>query len=151
LLLAISLSFLSAGYPVAPFLAFGLASLAGGAWSARLYRRKVKDPALTSGSGARIGAASGGFGFLFLAVLVVATVVYQGDEIRKAIADSAPQLLSRGYDAEKMQQMLNVLKSPGGLGFFVAFFLLVMLVMLAVGSSIGGAWYATWSRKRLRR
>lgn len=151
LLLVIPLSMLSANSPAALLFMFGLAFLAGGAWSARLYVRKVKDAVLTPGAGGRVGAASGGFGFLFLAVIVVATVVYQADEMRKAISDSAPQLIRRGYDPEKMQQMLDILKSPGGLAFLVAFFLFVMLMMLVAGSSIGGAWYGAWVRKRLRR
>jgi hypothetical protein len=151
LLLVIPLSLLSVGSSAAPLLVFGLAFLAGGAWAARLYRRKVKDAVLTPGSGAQLGAASGGFGFLFLAVVVIAMAVYRGDEMRKLMTDSAPQLINRGYDAEKMQQMLDLLKTPGGLAFFVAFGLFAMLVMFVVGSSIGGAWYGGWTRKRLRR
>ena len=151
LLLVIPLSMLSAGAPAALLVMLGLAFLAGGAWSTRLYERKVKEAVLTPAAGGQVGAASGAFGFLFLAVLVVATVVYQADEMRKAISDSAPQLISRGYDAEKMRQMVDLLKSPGGLAFFVTFFLFVMLFMLVVGSSIGGAWYGAWARKRSRR
>lgn len=151
LLLVIPLSMLSASSPTALLLMIGLAFLAGGAWSTRLYGRKVKNAVLTPVAGGQVGAASGAFGFLFLAVIVVATVVYQAEEMRKAIADSAPQLISRGYDAEKMRQMLDLLKSPGGLAFFVTFFLFVMLIMLVIGSSIGGAWYGAWVRKRLRR
>ncbi len=151
LLLVIPLSLLSANSPAAILPLCGLAFLAGGAWSTRLYRRKAKDAVLTPGAGGQVGAASGAFGFLFLAVIVVATVVYQADEMRKAISDSGPQLISRGYDPEKLQQMLEFTKSPGGLAFFVTFFLFVMLVMLVVGSSIGGAWYSAWARKRLRR
>jgi hypothetical protein len=142
---------LSASSPAALLLLFGLAFLAGGAWSTKLYGRKVKNAVLTPVAGGQVGAASGAFGFLFLAVIVVATVVYQAEEMRKAISDSAPQLISRGYDAEKMRQMLDLLKSPGGLAFFVTFFLFVMLIMLVAGSSIGGAWYGAWVRKRLRR
>jgi hypothetical protein len=150
LLLVFPLSAASASLPAAPLLVFGLAFLAGGAWSVRLYRRKVKDAVLTPGMGARLGAASGAFGFLFLAVVMVAMVVYQADEMRKLMADSAPQLTSRGYDAEKLKQMLDLLNTPGGLVIFVAFGLFVMLIMFVGGSSIGGAWYAAWVRKRLR-
>ena len=150
LLLVISLSMLGASSPVGPFFVFGVAFLAGGAWAARLYTRKVKNTALSPGAGAQIGAASGGFGFLFLAVIVVAMAVYRGDEMRKLMTDSAPQLISRGYDAEKLQQMLDILKTPNGLAFFVAFGLFAFLVMFVIGSSIGGAWYGAWMRKRMR-
>jgi hypothetical protein len=150
LLLVIPLSMLGAGSPVGPFVVFGVAFLAGGAWAARLYTRKLKNASLSPGAGAQVGAASGGFGFLFLAVIVVAMAVYRGDEMRRLMADSAPQLISRGYDAEKLQQMLDILKTPSGLGFFVAFGLFALLVMFVIGSSIGGAWYGAWIRKRMR-
>jgi len=150
LLLVIPLSVLGAGSPLGPFVVFGVAFLAGGAWAARLYTRKVKNAALSPGAGAQVGAASGGFGFLFLAVIVVAMAVYRSDEMRKLMADSAPQLISRGYDAEKLQQMLAVLRTTDGLAFFVAFGLFALLVMFVVGSSIGGAWYGAWTRKRIR-
>ena len=142
---------LGAGSALAPFAVFGLAFMAGGAWSVRLYLRKVKDAPVTPGAGVQVGAASGGFGFLFLAVMVVAMVVYRADEMRTLMTDSVPQLVSRGYDAQKMQQMLELLKAPGGLAFFVASGLFVMFVILVVGSSIGGAWYGAWTRKRGRR
>jgi len=151
LLLVIPLAVLGAGSALAPFAVFGLAFMAGGAWSVRLYLRKAKDAPVTPGAGVQLGAASGGFGFLFLAVMVVAMVVYRADEMHKLMADSVPQLVSRGYDAQKMQQMLELLKAPGGLAFFVASGLFVMFVILVVGSSIGGAWYGAWTRKRGRR
>jgi hypothetical protein len=151
LLLLIPLSALSAGFAAAPFLVFGLAFLAGGAWSVRLYRRKIKGTEVTPTTGAQVGAASGGFGFLFFAVMVVAMTVYRADELRKLMSESAPQLVNRGYDAEKMQQMLDLLKTPGGLAFFVAFGLFAMLLLFVVGSTIGGAWYGAWTRKRVRR
>lgn len=151
LLLVFPLSVVGASVPAGPFVMFGLAILMGGVWSVRLYSRKVKSALLTPGLGAQLGAASGGFGFLFLAVIVVATAVYQADEMRRAIADRAHQAISGGYDAEKMQQMLDILKTPGGLAVFVAFGLFAMLVMFVIGSSIGGAWYGAWVRKRLRR
>jgi hypothetical protein len=70
--------------------------------------------------------------------------------MRKLMTDSAPQLISRGYDAEKLHQMLDILKTPNGLAFFVAFGLFAFLVMFVIGSSIGGAWYGAWMRKRMR-
>ena len=150
LLLVIPLSVLGAGSPLGPLVVFGVAFLAGGAWAARLYTRKVKNAGLSPGAGAQVGAASGGFGFLFLAVIVVAMAVYRSDEMRQLMADSAPQLISRGYDPEKLQQMLAVLRTADGLVVFVAFGLLALLVMFVVGSSIGGAWYGAWTRKRIR-
>lgn len=145
-MLLIALPVLGAISPAASFLSLGLAFMAGGAWAARLYRRKVKDVELNRSIGAQVGAASGGFGFLFFTA-IVAAFVYNSDLMARLIAENSSQLVSRGFDAEKIRQMLDVFKNPSQLepGLFA------MLVMFVVGSSIGGAWYGAWVRKRLRR
>jgi hypothetical protein len=142
---------LSAGSAGGSFVMSGLAFLIGGAWGTRLYLRKTRAMSITPGIGAQIGAASGAFGFLFFAVIIVATAVYRADEIRKAIADYAHQLTSRGVDPDKIKQMIDTVNAPGGLGVMVAFALCVLLAMFVVGSSIGGAWYTAWTRKRFRK
>ena len=135
---------------VIPYAIFGPAFMAGGAVAVILYRRHVKDRLPTPGTGAQIGAASGGFGFLFFAILAIATLVYRPEELRHGMLDSISQLVGRGYDPQRVQQVQELLKSPEGLIFFVAFGLFVMLLMFVAGSSIGGALYAAWLRKRLQ-
>ena len=49
----------------------------------------------------------------------------------------------------KIEQMQQALKTPAGLNVSVAFVLVMLFVMFVVGSSIGGALYAAWVRKRL--
>jgi hypothetical protein len=132
---------------VIPFAIFGPAFMAGGALSVILYRRHMKDRLPTPGAGAQIGAASGGFGFLFFAILAVARLVYRPDELRQGMLDNISQLVGRGYDPQKIQQVQQLLKSPEGLTFFVAFGLFVMFLVFVAGSSIGGALYAAWVRK----
>jgi hypothetical protein len=133
---------------VIPFAIFGPAFMAGGALSVILYRRHMKDRLPTPGAGAQIGAASGGFGFLFFAIPAVATLVYRPDELRQGMLDNITQLVGRGYDPQKIQQVQQLLKSPEGLTFFVAFGLFVLFLVFVAGSSIGGALYAAWLRKR---
>lgn len=147
LLLVIPLALLRAGSSAAP-LVFGAAFMAGGAWSVRIYYRKMKEAPIRPSTGAQIGAASGGFGFLFFAVLAVATVVYQAAEMRKAMADALDQATKRGADPEVARRVLEFLKTPEGLASFVAFGLFVMLLIFVIGASIGGAWYSAWLRKR---
>ncbi len=64
---------------------------------------------------------------------------------------SVSQFSGRGYDPDKIQQTLELLKTPQGLSLFVGFVLFIMCVIFIVGASIGGAWYSAWVRKRLRR
>ena len=133
---------------VVPYAAYGPAFMLGGALAVIFYRRRVKDRVPTPPEGARIGAASGGFGFLFFAVVMVATLVYRPDELRQAMLDKVSQAVARGYDPQKVDQMQQVLKTPAGLTSLVAFGLFMLLLIFVAGSSIGGALYAAWLRKR---
>ncbi|HWX92143.1 MAG TPA: hypothetical protein VNY29_05885 [Terriglobales bacterium] len=138
-----------AGSSIGAF-ALGAAFMVGGAWSARLYYRKAKDAPVRPGTGAQVGAAAGGFGFLFFAVVVVAIFVYLPDEFRKPLADAGAPLANRGYDPEKVRQFVELLKTREGLVFFVSFGLFVTALIFVIGASIGGAWYGAWLRKRTR-
>jgi hypothetical protein len=134
-----------------PFAIFGPASVAGGALSVVLYRRKKPNAQVAPSSGALLGAISGAFAFVFFAIPAVAGLVYRADDLRKTFSDSVSQLPTRGYDPQGVQQVLDLLKTPAGLAFFVAFGLFVMFVIFAAGASIGGAWYSAWARKRMGR
>jgi len=131
-------------------LAIGAAFMVGGAWSARRYYRKVKEAPVRSRTGAQVGAAAGGFGFLFFAVVIIAIFVYLPEEFRKPLADAGAQMTNRGYDPEKVRQFVELLKTREGLVFFVVFGLFITLLIFVVGASIGGAWYSAWLRKRTR-
>lgn len=129
-------------------LALGVAFMVGGAWSVRLYSRKLNIPLTRTAVGARIGAASGGFGFLFFAIVMVAGVVYQPDEVRKAMSDAFARLPKGSYDPEMASRLLDLMKTPGGLALLVAVGLFFMFLIFVVGASIGGAWYSAWLRRR---
>jgi hypothetical protein len=103
---------------------------------------------MTPLAGAKIGAASGGFGFSILAIITIATYVYHSDELRKAMADAVHQMTARGSDPQSAQQALEFLKTQEGLGFFVAFGLAMLLLIFVISSSIGGALCASWLRRR---
>jgi hypothetical protein len=139
---------LSAIGSLSPFAIFGPAFMAGGALSVLLYRRRANDKFPSPTTGARIGAASGGFGFLFPAIVAIATLVYRPEELRQPMLDGMAQAGTRGYDPQKLQQMQQMLKTPEGLTLVVVFILCVLLVIFVTGSSIGGALYAAWIRKR---
>ena len=127
-----------------PYAALGPAYLLGGAVAVMFYcRRKEHQP--TAGAGAKIGAVSGGLGFLFPAILMLATLVYRPEELRKLALDS---MVSHGYDAQMVQQAEGILKTQAGLTFFVVLGVAVMFVIFVAGASIGGAFCAAWLRKR---
>jgi hypothetical protein len=132
-----------------PYAVFGPAFLLGGAVGVMFYCRR-RDRSPTPGAGAKIGAVSGGLGFLFSAIPLVATLVYRPDELRKSVLESVAQMAGRGYDAQKVQQLEDILKTPAGLTFFVVLGVVVMFMIFVAGASIGGAFCAAWLRKRTR-
>lgn len=125
----------------------GLGFFLGGALAVLLYRRHVKSH-LSAGAGAKIGAASGAFAFLYVAIVMIGILQYNPEAWRKAMVDTAPQLTARGYDAQKLQQLLEQIKTPEGLTSMVVAFLFYGFLIMIIGSSIGGALYAAWARKR---
>ncbi len=129
-----------------PFFLFGPAFLGAGAFAVFLYHRRTLTH-LSRRAGARLGAASGGFAFLFLSVVIVATVFYRPDKIREAMAT---QLKTGHYDPEAVRNVTNVMNTNAGLAAFVIFALLIILLICVVGASIGGAWYSAWLQKRGR-
>jgi len=147
-LLSILLSILLLGIPLG---AYGLAFLLGGAIAVALYKRRVVGARLTSGMGARIGAASGGFGFLFLAIMLIATSVYRADDLRKMLEEKIGELTATGYNPQQVKAALDLLRTPEGLAFFVTSCLMVLAFMCVVASAIGGALSARLLGRRLPR
>jgi len=131
-----------------PLAAFGPAFMAGGALAVVLYRRRVKDRLPSPGEGAQIGAVSCGFGFLFVAIFVVAMLVYRPEELRQPMLEAISHPVVH-YDNQKIEQMQALVKTSEGLTFVVVFGLFLLFLIFVVGSSIGGALYAAWLRKRM--
>ena len=135
---------------VIPYAVLGPAFLLGGGLSVMLYRRASGGIVPAPGAGARIGAASGAFGFLYLAVLAVAIAVYYPAATRESMLASVSQMTARGYNPQQVAQAEELIKSPGGVMVVLGFILFMMLLIMVAGSSIGGAFYAAWSRRRSR-
>ena len=134
-----------------PFAMLGPAFMLGGGLAVMLYRRASGGVVPTPRAGARIGAASGGFAFLYVAVLTVACAVYRTAETRDFLLGGVAQLASWGYPPEAIAQTKQMVMTPDGLAAAVCSILFTMLLIMVAGSSIGGAFYAAWSRRRPRR
>jgi hypothetical protein len=133
---------------VIPFGVLGPAFMLGGGLAVMLYRRTAGGVVPSPGAGARIGAASGGLVFLYLSVLAVAIAVYYPDATRNWMLAPLSQMTARGYSPEQVAQAQELVKSPGGVMVVLGFLLFLMLLIMVAGSSIGGAFYAAWSRRR---
>lgn len=131
-----------------PLAALGPAYALGGAAAVFMYRLRVRSTHLSTASGAKIGAASGGFGFSIVAIIIIGTYVYHADDLRRLLGDLINQAAAHGSDPQAVQQALELLRTQEGLGAFVAFLLAILLFMFVLASSVGGALCASWLRRR---
>ena len=130
-----------------PFGALGPAYAIGGALAILMYRTRT-HVLPSPKAGARIGAASGGFAFLIFAIIFLATYVYDPETLRKMFTQAITQWSARGYDPQGVQQVTEMLNSPGGLGTLTTYLLVACLVIFLVGFSAGGALCAAYLRRR---
>lgn len=131
-----------------PLGALGPAYALGGAVAVYVYRLRVRNTRLSSTNGAKIGAASGGFGFSILAIILMGAYVYHEDGLRKVFGDWIDMAVTRGSDPQVALQVHELLKTHEGLGALVAFLLSLFLLIFIVASSVGGALCASWLRRR---
>ena len=133
------------------FSLFGLGVVAGGALCVALYRRRQAQTPVTVGMGARLGAISGGFAWLFLTVITsIGVLAFRtGDQIRQLIYDSMQQAAARN-PSPQAQELLQYVKSQEGFAMMLALVLIMTLVFFVVLSSLGGMLGSTLFNKRLR-
>lgn len=121
-----------------------VAVVGAGFFAVAFYRRNCPAAMLGAGFGARIGALCGLFCSGMTAALAALRVVvlHETDEIRHTMLDSLQQAAVR-YSDPQMQPTLEFLRSPGGLLFMMAFFLilgfLAFLLLGTLGGALGGA------------
>jgi len=131
-----------------PYPLFSLLFLAGGALAVRICVRRIRGWIPTVGAGAWIGAASGLFAFLFDAIRTVAILKYRPEDLLREALDGFEQVAKFGFDPQRMHEMQELLRTPGGLAAYAASQLFVILIIFVVGLSISGGLYAAWLRKR---
>lgn len=132
------------------FSLFGLGVVAGGALCVALYRRRRAHAPVTVGMGARLGALSGGFAWLFLAVITSVVLAFRtGDQIRQLIYDSMQQAAARN-PTPQAQELLQYVKSEEGFAVILALVLIMTLVFFVILSSVGGMLGSTLFNKRVR-
>jgi hypothetical protein len=131
------------------FSLFGLGVLAGGALCVALYRRRRGETPVTVGMGARLGAITGGFAWLFLTVITsVGVLAFRtGDQIRQLIYDSMQQAAARN-PTPQAQELLQYVKSQEGFTLILALVLIMTLVFFVALSSLGGMLGSTLFNKR---
>jgi len=121
--LALFLSFI-------PLFLFGPAYLLSGAFSVFLYRRRTGTEPGT-GMAARLGAAAGMFGGLFLSVVLVAFTVYMPDKIREGIS---AQLKAGHYDPDLARNLMDFINTKQGLMLSMISSLILVSLICMIGA-----------------
>ena len=127
---------------------FGIGIAAAGLLSVRMYRHRVGGTLLTPGTGARIGALSGVFGFVFFSIIAAAgTAAFGGrSELKAALLSSLEQAAARTADPQA-QAVFEKMRSPEGLITLLALSLAFIFFLFVALSSLGGALAASMSSK----
>ncbi|MGA8762575.1 MAG: hypothetical protein WB562_06760 [Candidatus Sulfotelmatobacter sp.] len=114
--------------------------LGAGVLAVVFYRYRNPLTMMRAATGARLGALSGLFGFGMSAVLAAlyVAVFHKGPEIRNLMLENIQQNAAR-YSGPQYQAALDLIKSPAGLGFMMAFALIFGFVAFLVLGSLGGA------------
>jgi hypothetical protein len=123
---------------IIPFKSGGLGMLAAGFLATFFYRLRNRFADLTPAIGARLGALSGAFGFLFLMVMVAMVVAALGEKFHQMAVQYIQQYFSGNTDPE-MQKVLELYKTPHTFWLMMAFGSAMSLVVSLVLSAIGGA------------
>ncbi len=131
--------------------ALGLGMLVGGFVAVIFYRRRNPEVRLTTGLGARLGAATGamGYGVLLLFLAISLVVFHTGGELRQALNQAVQQAIARSSDPQA-QQALQSFRSTQGLTILLVCALILMLVLFVAISSAGGALGAFFLRNKQR-
>lgn len=128
--------------------------LGGGALAVSFYRRRSHTD-VTSGMGARLGAASGVLGFFIFAALtalrlfVEVVVLHMGARIRSEMREALEQSAARNPDPQ-VQAMVQWMMSPQGFATVVTLGMLLFFIAFVVFCTAGGALGASLFGKRDR-
>jgi hypothetical protein len=131
--------------------AFALDMVASGFLSVYFYYRKNPFSKLSAGTGALLGALSGAFATVLVAVplsIMLFLVRSGGDSRADAMAVIQDQLASN--PDPHAHELLQYVKTPEGFTFFMIVLLIFMLILCMVLSSLGGAIGAALLRRRQR-
>jgi len=129
--------------------------LGGGALTVSFYHRRRPATDVTSGMGARLGAATGVLGFFIFAALtalrlfVEVVVLHMGGRIRSEMRQALEQSAARNPDPQ-VQAMVQWMTSPEGFATFVTVLMLLFFLAFVLFCSAGGALGASLFGKRER-
>jgi hypothetical protein len=144
---SITTLFLTSGMPL---VALGPAYAFGGAVAVFIYvyRARLQSAIITVADGAKIGAASGGFAFLVIAIIAVGMYVYHVDFYRNPLSEQIGRMTAQGYDPQVLERLQAAIKTDQGLILLIVVGLTMIWAVFITAATIGGALCASWLRRR---
>ena len=129
--------------PLLQMLAFAWVAAAG-FFAARFYGRRVAHVPITAGMGMRLGALTGVFCALPIAVMSLASfaAMRSNSEMRHTIEEQMRRQMPANADPKMQQMMQNMLDwigTPRGAATMALFLLLVFVVLSAAGGALGAS------------
>ena len=130
----------------------GLGFIAGGVIAVYVYRRRVPGAVLSLGSGVKLGAVCGLFGFLVFCglAMVEIRVTHKGGEIRQAIFASMDKTVQNADPQmqQQVQEMAERFKTPEGFVALMLFTAAIVCVLFVFFSILGGAIGSSMTRRK---
>ncbi len=123
--------------------------IGGGALAVMMYRKWKPGALVTAGMGARIGAVTGFFAFVFWLLFQVVVVSARGTgEFRRQLMQQMQEAAAKNPDPNA-QRVMQQMSTPEGVAILVTAMVVVVLVAFIIFGVIGGAvGAAIWGRRQ---
>jgi len=123
--------------------------IGGGALAVMMYQKWKLAGIVTTGMGARIGAVTGFFAYVFWLLFQVVVQAARGtEEFRRQLMQQMQEAAAKNPDPNA-QRMMQQLSTPEGVATLLTVMVVMMLVAFIVFGVIGGAVGASvWGRRQ---
>ena len=124
--------------------------LVGGSICVVLYRRRMNVVFVTTGMGAKLGAASGLFGFAIYAVGVsLEMFLLRGNDLRNAMRQAVAQAANSNPDPGA-REFMQRFTTPEGLALLITLTMVMFLFVFVILGGVGGALWASLGPRERR-
>ena len=124
--------------------------LVGGSICVVLYRRRMNVLSVTASMGAKLGAASGLFGFAIYTIGVsLEMFLVRSDDLRNAMRQAVAQAAISNPDPGA-REFMQRFTTPEGLALLITLTLLMFLFIFVILGGVGGALWASLGPRERR-
>jgi DNA-directed RNA polymerase, subunit E'''' len=117
-----------------------VATFCAGFLAVVFYRHAQPGVSIKAGQGARVGALAGllCFGVIAFVSVLVVTIPDLGSRVQQQIAENAQKWAAAHPGDTRIQNALEVLKTPEGIVMMLIMLLILSIVLATLGGALGG-------------